>query len=198
MTTMLRFLNLLRVLRHRLPKPFYPQSQENQIRSSSRVKWLFPKLGRQACFSGQASWTKQTNESQTSMRTTSTNLARLCTKALALIDHQYTKLKLTHRDLVTPTALSTKQKLAASQNNLAKKSFKKSFAPQKATLKSLHAKLTAANLKVAECKLKEATVNAERKLLRKQVQAGISIRTSNKRKDMAGVPCRAGSGKDSC
>jgi hypothetical protein len=108
----------------------------------------------------------------------------LYTSASTSIDHHYNQLKSKHRDLVTATALSTKQKLAASQHNLAKKSFEKSLASQKASLKSLRAKLNTANLKVAESKVKEASGNAERQLLKKQVQTGRSAGTDNKREDM--------------
>jgi hypothetical protein len=109
----------------------------------------------------------------------------LYTMASTSIDHQNSQLKSKHRDLVNVTAVSTKQKLkVASQHNPAKKCFEKCFASQKANLKSLRAKLNTANLKVAECILKEATKNAARQLLRKQVQAGGSTGTSNKHEDI--------------
>ncbi len=53
--TMQTFLKMLELLRHCLPKPFYPQSRKNRVRSCSRVKSLFPELGRQPGFSGRAS-----------------------------------------------------------------------------------------------------------------------------------------------
>jgi hypothetical protein len=55
-------LNLLFLLRHCLPMPFYLQSRNNRVRSCSRVKSIFPKLGRQPGFSGQASWMEPTHK----------------------------------------------------------------------------------------------------------------------------------------
>jgi hypothetical protein len=169
------------------PKAILPPKPKEPTQKLLKGKVSVPKAGK----TNRLQWTGKLEEAnrritnlENYINQLSQTMQTLYTSASTSIDHQYNQLKSKHRDLVTATALSTKQKLAASQHNLAKKSFEKSFASQKANLKSIRAKLAAANVKVAECKLKEATVNAERKLLKKQVQTGRSAGTSNKREDM--------------
>jgi hypothetical protein len=165
------------------PKAILPPKPKEPSQRLLKGKVAVPKAGKTT----RVQWTGKLDEANTritnlenyihqSSQTTQT----LYTTASTSIDHQYTQLKSNFRDLVTATAVSAKQKQAASQHNLAKKS----IASQKANLKSLRAKLNTTNLKLAEWKLKEAAWNAERKSLRKQAQAEGSTGTSNKREDM--------------